>query len=110
MEFLVIGLDRPDGGKRRQALRLAHLEYVADKQHLLKFGGPILDDDGTPVGSSFIFSVADRAALDSYMASDPYFRDGLFEAVFVRRTRQVVPELKSGDLAAEIETQRKAGG
>lgn len=108
MEFLVIGLDRPDGGKRRQELRLAHLEYVAGRQHLLKFGGPIQDDGGRAVGSSFIFSVPDRAALDAYMADDPYFRDGLFEAVFVRRTRQVVPEPAAGDLAAEIARQ-KAG-
>lgn len=108
MDFLVIGLDRPDGGRRRQQLRLAHLESVAGRQQLLKFGGPILDDDGRPVGSSFLFSVPDRAALDAYMAGDPYFRDGLFEAVFVRRTRQVVPELQAGDLAAEIDRQRSA--
>lgn len=109
MEFLVIGLDRPDAGRRRQALRLAHLEYVADKQDRIRYGGPILAEDGRPAGSVLIFEFENRAALDAHLAGDPYFRDGLFEAVFIRETRQVVPEAAPGLLAAEIARQRATG-
>src|SRR3546814_7819593 len=76
MDFLVIGLDRPDGGRRRQELRLAHLEYVADKQDRLKYGGPLLDGDGRATGRVLILSFQDRAALDAHPGGDPYFRDG----------------------------------
>lgn len=106
MDFLVIGIDRLDGGERRGELRPAHLEYVADKQHHLRYGGPILGGDGRPSGSVLILTFEDRAALDAHLAGDPYFRDGLFEAVFVRETRQVVPEAEPGGLAAEIARQR----
>ncbi|HEY9568310.1 MAG TPA: YciI family protein [Thalassobaculum sp.] len=109
MDFLVIGLDRPDGGRRRQELRLAHLEYVADKQDRLKYGGPLLDGDGRATGSVLILSFQDRAALDAHLGGDPYFRDGLFEAVFIRETRQVVPEAAPGQLAAEIARQKATG-
>jgi len=102
MDFLVIGLDRPDGGRRRRELRPAHLDYVAGRQDRIRYGGPILSDDGRPGGSVLILSFDDRAALDAHLAGDPYFRDGLFEAVFIRATRQVVPETAPGQLAAEI--------
>lgn len=109
MEFLVIGLDRPDGGKRRQELRLAHLEYVAGRQDRIRYGGPILGADGKPFGSVLILAFPDRPALDAHLADDPYFRDGLFEAVIIRETRQVVPELAAGQLAAEIARQTAGG-
>src|SRR3546814_2597680 len=103
MDFLVIGLDRPDGGRRRQELRLAHLEYVADKQDRLKYGGPLLDGDGRATGSVLILSFQDRAALAAHLGGDPYFRDGLFEAVFIRETRQVVPEARTEEQTSELQ-------
>src|SRR3546814_13946363 len=74
MDFLVIGLDRPDGGRRRQELRLAHLEYVAEKQDRLKYGGPLLDGDGRATGSGLILSSQDRAALEAQPGGSPSFR------------------------------------
>jgi|SRR5579872_142438 len=108
MDFLIIAYDRGDGGKRRNELRGAHLDFVKDKQHLYKYGGPILDDNGTMIGSIMIITLPDRAALDAHLAQDPYFRAGanLFESVTIRRTKHVVPEPEPGRLAAEIEKQR----
>jgi uncharacterized protein len=106
MEFIVIGTDRPDSSELRQRLRLAHLEYVADRLERFRFAGPILSDDGRPVGSLLILAVDDREALDAYLSEDPYFRSGLFETVSIRRTRQIVPEIAPGILSEEIERQR----
>lgn len=106
MDFLVIAYDRPDAGDLRRRLRLAHLDYVSDKQDRFKYGGPIQLPDGSVVGSVMIIDLPDRAALDRQLAADPYFKGGLFETVMVRATRQVVPETAPGELAAEIERQK----
>jgi uncharacterized protein len=108
MEFVLYCLDRDDGGRARQAARTAHLSYIADKQHLFRFGGPLLGDDGLPRGSLIVLSLPDRAALEAYMSADPYFRDKVFASVTVWPSRQVVPETSPGLLAAELDKQRLA--
>ncbi len=106
MEFLVIGMDKPGSAALRQHLRVRHLEFVRDKQDSFTFGGPLINDDGATIGSVLILRFADRAMLDRHLAQDPYFRDGLFETVLIRQTRQIVPEIEPGGLAQEIERQR----
>jgi uncharacterized protein len=106
MEFVLYCLDRDDGGLARQSARTPHLSYIADKQHLFRFGGPLLGDDGLPRGSLIVLSLPDRAALDAYMSGDPYFRDNVFASVTVWPSRQVIPEAQPGLLAAELQKQR----
>ena len=106
MDFILICKDKPDSAGLRQTLRGPHLEFISDKQHLFKFGGPLLDDQGRMQGSLMIISFPDRAALDAYLAKDPYFTGGLFESVTIHATRQIVPELEPGFLAREIAKQK----
>jgi uncharacterized protein YciI len=108
MLFLVIALDKPGSAGRRAELRGPHLEFMVPRQHRMVFGGPILDDAGRMGGSVMIMNFPDRAALDAHMAEDPYFTGDLYEAVFIRETRQIVPEQKPGGLAGEIAAQRAA--
>ena len=61
------------------------------------------------IGSIFIFNVPDRAALDAYMAGDPYFDPGIFETVEIYESRWMVPEREPGFLRAEAERARPAG-
>ena len=105
MYFVIVAKDKPTGDLRAK-LRKQHLQFIADKQDLFRFGGPLLADDGRVVGSLMILQLPDRAALDGYMAADPYFKDGgIFESVTVHQTRWIVPEETPGALAAEIEKQ-----
>ncbi len=104
MDFIVIGLDK--SGDLRQRFRAGHLEYINDKQDRFKFGGPLIADDGRVIGSLMILTFPDRAALDAHLAKDPYFKGGLFEAVFIRETRQVLPESAPGAFAREIAKQK----
>lgn len=106
MEFVLYCLDRPDAGKARQAARAPHLAYIADKQHLFRYGGPLLSPDGVPQGSLIVLDLPDRAALDEYLRGDPYFSGGMFESIAIWPSRQVVPETAPGLLAAELEKQR----
>ena len=108
MEFVLYCIDRQDGGKARQAARAAHLAYIADKQDLFRYGGPLLGPDGETRGSLIVLTVPNRAALDQYLGGDPYFSGGVFESVTIWPSRQVVPETTPGALAAELAKQRTA--
>lgn len=104
MQFVVIGKDK---GDLRRARRAAHLDYVAGRQHLILYAGPLIED-GRMIGSVFIFDVPDRAALDAYLSGDPYFADGgIFATVETYESRRMVPEAEPGFLAAEAERARQ---
>jgi uncharacterized protein YciI len=104
MHFVVIGKDRGDGSLRA-AQRAAHLDYVAGFQHLLLYGGPLIEG-GKMVGSLFVFDVPDRATLDSYVAGDPYFTTPIFDTIEIYESRRMVPEQEPGLLAAEAARAR----
>ena len=76
MQFVVIGKDKGQGEFRLKA-RAAHLDYVSGRQHLIIYAGPLIEG-GRMIGSVFIFDLQDRAALDRYLAGDPYFKDAIF--------------------------------
>ena len=107
MNFVVLGRDRA-GGEARARHRADHLRYVEDHQAKIVYAGPLLEDQRM-VGSIFVFDVPDRAALDAYMAEDPYFTPGIFETVEIYESRRMVPEQEPGFLRAEAEKARKAG-
>ena len=104
MNFVVIGKDK---GDLRRHHRAAHLDYVADHQHKIVYAGPLIED-GRMIGSVFVFDVADRAALDAYLAGDPYFTAPIFETIEIYESRWMVPEREPGTLAAEAERARSA--
>ncbi len=93
MHFALRCLDKPDGLALRQQTRPDHLAYLErHAQHVL-VGGPLLDGDGaTPIGSLLIVDFEDRAAVDRFVADDPYTKAGLFADVDVTPWRKVVPK------------------
>jgi len=99
MYFVVIGKDHP-GGEPRKAARADHLEFVAEHQAPIVYGGPLIED-GAMVGSIFIFDVPDRAAVEEHFRQDPYFTRGIFATIEVYESRWMVPEREPGLLAAE---------
>lgn len=103
MPFILHCLDKPGHAHVRRQTRAAHLAYVAGRQHVFMFGGPLVDDGGQPRGSLMILDLPDRAALDSHMRGDPFFSADLFESVTVWTTRQVMPEREPGALALELQ-------
>ena len=100
MNFVVIGKDKGNGELRGEE-RPAHLEYVEGRQDLIVYAGPLIEQ-GRMIGSIFIFDVRDRAALDSYLAGDPYFTRPIFESIEIYESRWMVPEREPGAIAAEV--------
>lgn len=93
-QWVVIAYDGTDEGApaRRQAVRPAHLANVAPMVEAgqLKAGGAILDDDGRMIGSVTIADLPDRAALDHWLATDPYVTGGVWQRVEVKPFRLAV--------------------
>lgn len=73
-QFLVTARDGRDGDApaRRAAARPAHLASVGRLGGAMILGGAMLDASGTAVGSTMVVDFPDRAALDAWIASDPY--------------------------------------
>ena len=103
MHFVVIGRDK--AGDLRARNRADHLAFVTDRQHHIVYGGPLIEN-GRMIGSLFVFDLPDRAALDAYMAADPYFTAGIFDTVEIFESRWMVPEREPGALARETALAR----
>ena len=90
--FVLTCFDKQDSLALRLATRPAHLVYIESFPNL-KLGGPLLDDDGSPMGSLFIIETDDREGAADFAANDPYAQAGLFESFTIRPWRQVIGDL-----------------
>lgn len=94
MEFLVLAYDGTDEGAlaRRMAAREAHLAGVKPMvtDGRMQIGGAILDDSGRMIGSMTVVNFPDRAAVDAWLAADPYVKGGVWQRIEVRPFRTAV--------------------
>ena len=83
MIFALTCKDKQGALDVRLANRPEHLAYLEglNKEGKLKFAGPLLGDDGKPLGSLVAVEVANRAAAEEIAANDPYAKAGLFKSV-----------------------------
>ncbi|MGH0028767.1 MAG: YciI family protein [Myxococcota bacterium] len=91
--FAFIGHDGPRGAELRKQHRPAHLaglEGLAQAGRIVH-AGPLLDEDGAPVGSLVLFEADDLASARAVAARDPYVVEGVFERHAVNETRVVFP-------------------
>lgn len=84
--WLYRGSINPEAGALREEIRPAHLAYQALQDNLA--GGPLLDDDGTAIGSMIIFEADHRDAAVNRVTADPYVTHGVISDwtldVFIR--------------------------
>lgn len=106
MLFVLHCIDRPgDGAAIRRRTRAAHFRYLMAHQEQFHFGGPLLDERDGMIGSLMVLNLPDRAALDTFMRTEPYCASGLFASISVHQTKQMFPEATPGALAAELAKQ-----
>lgn len=93
-QYLVVAWDGtdPQAPARRAAARPAHLANVAPMaaSGQLLIGGAILDEAGGMIGSASIVAFDDRAALDAWLAADPYVTGGVWQRIEVQPMRVAV--------------------
>lgn len=94
MQFLVIAKDGSDAEApaRRLAAREQHLAGARryTEEGAVIAGGAILDDEGRMIGSTIIYEVPDRAALDAIIAADPYVTGGVWRDIEIMPFRLAV--------------------
>jgi hypothetical protein len=91
--FVMIGHDGPRGLELRKVHRPAHLaglEPLANAGRI-RHAGPMLGDDGAPIGSVVVFEAASLAEAQAIAARDPYVTQGIFARFEVRETAVVFP-------------------
>ena len=85
MEFMVCGYDGKDEGAadRRLAAREAHLNLIETLRQEKKvlYGAALLSDAGEMIGSVIIAEYPDRAALDEWLAVEPYVTGNVWQTV-----------------------------
>ncbi len=91
MQFMLIAYDGTDDGAldRRLAVRAQHIalgdRLVAEGRQL--FGTAILDDAGTMIGSMLVLDYPSRAALDEWLAIEPYVTGDVWRSIEIRPVR-----------------------
>jgi hypothetical protein len=93
MQYAIYCLDKEGHTETRLSNRPAHAEHLKAHNAQLVLAGPLLGDDGaTMIGSLLVVEMADRAAVDKFLAADPYTKAGLFQSVSIRPFRKVFPQ------------------
>ena len=83
MQFLVKAYDGEGMLERRMAVRPRHLEGMKKLGKQIVCAGGLLDDEGKMKGSALVLEFPDRAALDDYLANEPYVTEHVWEKVEV---------------------------
>lgn len=88
MQFILIAFDGTDAGapERRQKCRPEHLEKIAQtkKTGNFIFGGAILNDKDQMIGSTILYEVENREALDRILKDEPYIINKVWEKIDIR--------------------------
>jgi uncharacterized protein YciI len=95
--FAWVGYDGSRGTELRKKEREAHLAHLTplDAAGRVVHAGPLLGEDGKPLGSLILFEAPDLAAALAFAAADPYVVGGVFERYEVRETRVTFPRSKA---------------
>jgi hypothetical protein len=86
--FAFHGLDGPQSGPIRDRVRELHRKHLREERSDCRAvaAGPLMQDDGESMcGSLLVFEAQDRAAVERFMATDPYVVEGVFARVDIRR-------------------------
>jgi uncharacterized protein YciI len=88
---MVLAWDKTDedGVARRDANRAAHGETITALHAAgsVPLGAGIYDDEGVIRGSLIVMDLPDRAAVDAYLASEPFQTAGVWGSVEVHPLR-----------------------
>lgn len=84
-------IDKPMQRDLRAKTRPEHLAYLNRAIEQVVVAGPLLDDDGEPIGSMLLMEFPDRKAAVNFAANDPFALSGLFASVAVTAWRQSLP-------------------
>jgi hypothetical protein len=90
MQFMIKALDGENKLARRMEVRPRHLEGMEKlRSHIICAGG-LLDNEGKMKGSVLILDFPSRDDLDSYLASEPYVVEQVWEKIEIETMNVVI--------------------
>ena len=90
MQFMIKALDGENKLARRMEVRPRHLERMEKlRSHIICAGG-LLDNEGKMKGSVLILDFPSRDDLDSYLASEPYVVEQVWEKIEIETMNVVI--------------------
>ena len=90
MQFLVKAYDGEGMLDKRMEVRPRHLEGMKELGKQIICAGGLLDDEGKMKGSALVMEFPDRAALDKYLAEEPYVAEGVWKKIEVEAMNVVL--------------------
>ena len=90
MQFIVKAYDGEGMLDKRMEIRPRHLEGMKALGKQVICAGGLLDEAGKMKGSALIMEFPDRAALDGYLAAEPYVTEGVWQKVEVETMNVVL--------------------
>ena len=92
MLFTILCTFRPGGPAATKQLRLEHYAFLRKVRSTIVEGGPLLGPDGVPAAMLIVVDRENEEAVKTFIAEEPYTRNGLFESVAIRPWSRVIPE------------------
>ena len=90
MQFMIKALDGENKLAKRMEVRPRHLEGMEKlRSHIICAGG-LLDNEGRMKGSVLILDFPSRDDLDSYLASEPYVVEQVWEKIEIETMNVVI--------------------
>ena len=90
MQFMIKALDGENKLAKRMEVRPRHLEGMEKlRSHIICAGG-LLDNEGKMKGSVLILDFPSRDDLDSYLASEPYVLEQVWEKIEIETINIVI--------------------
>lgn len=83
MQFIIKAYDGPNMLDKRMEVRPRHLAGMAKLGKQIICAGGLLDEQGKMKGSALVMEFPDRAALDEYLAGEPYVVEGVWQKIEV---------------------------
>ena len=90
MQFLVKAYDGEGMLEKRMEVRPRHLEGMKALGKRVICAGGLLDDEGKMKGSALVMEFPDRAALDGYLANEPYVVENVWQKIEVETMNVVL--------------------
>ena len=81
MQFIIKAYDGEGMLEKRMNARPRHLNSIKRLGRQVICAGGLLDDEGRMKGSALVLEFPDRAALNEYLANEPYVVEGVWEKV-----------------------------
>ena len=90
MHYIIHAYDHADALDRRMQVRPAHLDYVRQLKATGQFvlGGALLNADGNMIGSMLMLNLDTEEQLQTYLKTDPYIVQGVWDKIDVKPFRQ----------------------